>query len=56
MQSSLRLALDLSVELQQHMPTCRVRECACGCGGVCCMPSFSIREYGDSLVLLVESA
>jgi hypothetical protein len=30
-----------------------VRECACGHGGVRCMPSFSIREYGDTLVLRV---
>jgi hypothetical protein len=27
--------------------------CACGCGGVCCMLSFSTGEYGDSLVLQV---
>jgi hypothetical protein len=46
--------------LQQHMPVLpcsRVRVCArvcaCWCTDVCCMPSFSIRGYGDSLVLQV---
>jgi hypothetical protein len=50
----------LSVQLQQHMPglpCSRVRacvhECVCWYVGVCCMLSFSIREYGDSLVLQV---